>query len=265
MTKTSSIYSGFTTTLQLSIQPKPWFSQHRFARRWATVWARIAIAVGLVIGSVTPSSANWWSGRDEIVSGRATIIDGDTLEISGERIRLEGIDAPEIAQTCKNAIGRDWPCGKVSAERLRELTRGVDIRCRATGKDKYGRMLAYCYRGPIDLNAELVREGLAWAFVKYSNVFEDIEKDARAQLVGVWQGEAMAPWDYRSGSWRFAEQKAPNGCAIKGNISGRNRIYHMPWSPWYSKVRIDLDSGERWFCSEDEASAAGWRPVRAGS
>ena len=49
---------------------------------------------------------------------------------------------------------------------------------------------------------------------------------------------------------------------IKGNITDNGRIYHMPWSPWYGKVRIDPARGERWFCNENEAMAAGWRPVR---
>jgi hypothetical protein len=49
---------------------------------------------------------------------------------------------------------------------------------------------------------------------------------------------------------------------IKGNITNGGRIYHMPWSPWYEKVRIETTKGERWFCNENEAVAAGWRPVR---
>ena len=48
-------------------------------------------------------------------------------------------------------------------------------------------------------------------------------------------------------------------CAIKGNISSRGRIYHMPWDPWYDSVNMDVNKGKRWFCSEDEAIRAGWR------
>ena len=57
------------------------------------------------------------------------------------------------------------------------------------------------------------------------------------------------------------EQAAPNGCAIKGNVTAHGRIYHMPWSPWYEQVKIEARKGKRWFCSEAEALAAGWRPV----
>ena len=59
-----------------------------------------------------------------------------------------------------------------------------------------------------------------------------------------------------------APQSAPGGCAIKGNISGNGRIYHLPGSRSYEKTRIDTAKGERWFCSEGEARAAGWRAAR---
>jgi hypothetical protein len=90
-----------------------------------------------------------------------------------------------------------------------------------------------------------------------------VEADARTRKVGVWQGPAEAPWDFRHGEWKTAEVAAPKNCAIKGNISSHGHIYHMPWSPWYDRVRIDESRGERWFCSEAEAQAAGWRPARS--
>jgi hypothetical protein len=69
--------------------------------------------------------------------------------------------------------------------------------------------------------------------------------------------------EFRDKRWASAETAAPNGCAIKGNVTAHGHIYHMPWSPWYGKVRIDPTKGERWFCSESEAKAAGWRPAAA--
>jgi endonuclease YncB( thermonuclease family) len=54
----------------------------------------------------------------------------------------------------------------------------------------------------------------------------------------------------------------PGGCRIKGNISQNGRIYHVPGSPSYDQTKIDTSKGERWFCSEAEARAAGWRPPR---
>jgi hypothetical protein len=87
------------------------------------------------------------------------------------------------------------------------------------------------------------------------------EAEARALKVGIWQGEAEPAWVFRARRWAGAEEAAPKGCAIKGNVSANGRIYHLPWSPWYGKVRIDEKKGERWFCSESEAMAAGWRPA----
>ncbi len=57
----------------------------------------------------------------------------------------------------------------------------------------------------------------------------------------------------------MAAQRAPRRCPIKGNISSAGRIYHVPWSEWYERTRIDPARGERWFCSEDDAIRAGWR------
>ena len=61
--------------------------------------------------------------------------------------------------------------------------------------------------------------------------------------------------------WQVAEAAAPKGCAIKGNVSANGRIYHMPWDPWYEKVKMDERRGKRWFCSQEEAASAGWRPA----
>ena len=88
-----------------------------------------------------------------------------------------------------------------------------------------------------------------------------VEKQAKARKIGVWQGPAEAPWDFRHGEWRVAETAAPKNCSIKGNISSHGHIYHLPWSPWYDRVSIDEARGERWFCSEADALAAGWRPA----
>jgi hypothetical protein len=137
-----------------------------------------------------------------------------------------------------------------------------DVLCDQTGTDKYGRTLAMCFAAGININEAMVRAGFAWAFVKYSRVFETVEAEARAEKVGVWQGQAEPAWEYRHRNWQTAEQTAPKGCAIKGNISRGGHIYHMPWSPWYGNVTISESRGERWFCSEAEALAAGWRPAR---
>ena len=191
--------------------------------------------------------------------GLARVIDGDTLEIAGQRVRLEGIDAPESAQSCAKADGAAWPCGHVAASALHALVAGKTVVCDRTGRDKYGRTLGLCFAEGDDINGALVRAGYAWAFVKFSQAYVAVEAQARAAKAGVWQGAAQAPWDFRHNEWQTAEVAAPQGCAIKGNISNKGHIYHVPWSPWYERVTISQARGERWFCSEAEAMAAGWR------
>lgn len=195
------------------------------------------------------------------ISGRAEVVDGDTLDVGGRRVRLEGIDAPELGQSCPRDPSGSWSCGKTAREALRKLVSGRRVTCESKGKDGYGRDLAICFAGGEDVNAALVRQGLAWAFVKYSTTYVHEEGQARSNGAGVWQAQATPPWTYRAGKWQAAEIEAPEGCAIKGNISRNGRIYHVPWGTWYGRVRIDTDGGERWFCSEAEALAAGWRPV----
>ena len=195
------------------------------------------------------------------ISGTAVVVDGDTIDIDGQRIRLEGIDAPETKQTCVDRAGVNWPCGRAAARALQILLTGNDVSCDSTGNDKYGRFLGVCYVAGQDANAAMINAGLAWAFVKYSNRYVAQEAHARASRTGVWEGFAEAPWDYRHRSWQASETASPQGCAIKGNVSHSGQIYHMPWSPWYGTVTIDPSRGERWFCSETEAQAAGWRPA----
>lgn len=77
---------------------------------------------------------------------------------------------------------------------------------------------------------------------------------------GMWSGEFVAPWDWRQGARVEEPAVTPATCAIKGNINrGGERIYHVPGGEHYERTRIDTSKGERWFCSEDEAVAAGWR------
>lgn len=205
------------------------------------------------------------------VQGIARVVDGDTIEIAGARIRLEGIDAPEGDQQCARAAGGTWRCGQVATDELQRLVGRSAVRCDSRGTDKYGRMLAICFSGATDINAEMVRRGLAWAFVKYSTIYVAEETEARSRRAGVWQAPTMTAWDHRASRWAEASDggagKGATGgpagdCVIKGNITNNGRIYHMPWSPWYDKVRIEAGKGERWFCNENEALAAGWRPVR---
>lgn len=195
------------------------------------------------------------------LTGLAQAIDGDTLLVGGIRVRLEGIDAPEVEQTCTTARGTVWDCGAAAHKVLARLVASDLVSCEERGLDKYKRLLGVCHAGALEVNAELVRMGLAWAFVRYSQSYVALEATARTAKAGIWSGPAQPPWEYRSERWQTAEVGAPQGCPIKGNVTASGRIYHMPWSPWYDRVKMDGAKGKRWFCSEDEAAAAGWRPV----
>ncbi|MBK5947541.1 succinoglycan biosynthesis protein [Rhodobacter veldkampii DSM 11550] len=190
------------------------------------------------------------------VVGVARVIDGDTLEVAGERVRLFGIDAPEAGQACRDAAGRRWDCGAHATARLEALSGGA-VRCEGRERDRYGRLVARCAAGGQDLGAAMVAEGAAFAYARYSADYLPAEAAARAARRGVWAGAAERPEDRRR-----AAAPAPGGCVIKGNISDKGRLYHLPGSAAYDRTRIAPGKGERWFCTETEAQAAGWR--RAG-
>jgi endonuclease YncB( thermonuclease family) len=197
------------------------------------------------------------------ISGRAVAVDGDTLDLAGRRVRLEGIDAPEMGQTCSRRWVGTWDCGRAAQRELDDMVQGRRIECEHKGSDKYGRDLGICFVDGRDINAELVRRGMAWAFVRYSDSYVEAESEARKARAGIWQGNAEPPWTFRAQKWQTAEAQAPKGCAIKGNITKNGKIYHVPWGDWYGKVKVEADKGERWFCNEAEAVAAGWRPAVA--
>ncbi|MEP0940969.1 MAG: thermonuclease family protein [Rhizobiaceae bacterium] len=189
----------------------------------------------------------------------ATVVDGDTIRLDNSTYRLEGIDAPEYGQKCKTKNGGSWKCGKIATEALVALIEGRFVRCEGNVADDFGRLIAICYADGVDLNQQMIKSGMAWAFRKFSQTYVAEEADARAAGRGIWQADSQTPWDYRAKRWEVAAQKAPDGCPIKGNISRNGRIYHAPWSPWYSRTKISVNKGERWFCDEAEALEAGWR------
>lgn len=186
------------------------------------------------------------------------IVDGDTIDLDGTRYRLNGIDAPEYGQKCNKPSGT-WPCGKKAVEVIAALTEGQAVKCEPIIEDGFGRTVATCYVNGADIGAQLVEMGLAWAFVKFSKVYVEQESKAKKAGIGIWQAHTKTAWDYRAEKWVVAKQIAPDGCPIKGNVSRNGRIYHAPWSPWYNRTKVSLAKGERWFCNEAEAVAAGWR------
>lgn len=237
--------------------------------RRATLRVAYALACALITCltlQVLPTKLKARASGTEAISGAARIIDGDTIEIKGERIRLNGIDAPETSQSCPSRWLGTWRCGDAAGRQLRKIIQMRTVTCEGHERDSYGRLIGTCFVEGLDINAEMVRAGYAWAFTKYSDVYVGEQREAEAAKVGIWVADkpVKPAWDYRNQRWQSAQQTAPAGCAIKGNISHAGRIYHLPWSPWYDRVSINTARGERWFCDEAEAVAAGWRAARSG-
>ena len=146
--------------------------------------------------------------------------------------------------------------------RLAELVEAKQVTCTGQVYDAFDRLIAVCRVNSVSVNEALVSEGLAWAFVQYSDAYVSLENEAKATRTGIWQASTIPAWVYRAERWKVEKQKSPDGCPIKGNISSNGKIYHTPWSPWYSRTRVSVEKGERWFCSEREALDAGWRAPR---
>lgn len=130
--------------------------------------------------------------RDERLAGDAYAIDGDTLAMDGRRIRLLGIDAPELGQIChRDAVA--FRCGEEARRALRALIAGQKVSCLARGRDRYDRSLAACTVRGEDIGASLVRRGLAVAYGSY----EAEEREARAARLGIWAGPFETPQAWR--------------------------------------------------------------------
>ena len=102
------------------------------------------------------------------ITGKPRVVDGDTVWIDDTKIRLHGIDAPETKQECYRVDGSPYRCGEAATDALRVLIGADPVRCEGDTLDRYKRLIAICYSGTADLNAEMVRQGWALAYRKYS-------------------------------------------------------------------------------------------------
>jgi endonuclease YncB( thermonuclease family) len=201
------------------------------------------------------------SAQGQTLSGVIRVVDADTFWVDDAKVRLHGIDAPEGKQTCTLKDGSPWACGRWATEQARGLYQGKTAVCAQTDTDRYGRMVVRCKVEGRDVGADLVYAGIARAFQKYSREYVDLEKKAMFSGRGTWRASMQSPADFRAES-RLALPAPDASCAIKGNISGGGKIYHMPGQADYSVTKINNSKGERWFCSEAEAMNAGWRRAK---
>lgn len=157
----------------------------------AGLWTQLQ---SLVIAMVMAAAA--WFGLEpnaRVAKGTVTITDGDTVKMNGVPIRLKGMDAPEMRQTCRDGDGVPYQCGEVARSALVEHVAGRPLTCRITGRDRYQRALGACSVDGDDIGAWLVERGLAVGYGGY----EREEARARARGAGLWAGEFQRPADWR--------------------------------------------------------------------
>lgn len=226
------------------------------------------------------------SAAAQQITGPATAIDGDSLDMTGTRIRLFGIDAPEGKQSCERE-GTNWECGKQAADALRTAIASRSLSCLVRDQDVYGRMVSTCTVQRADIAYEMLESGLAVALPNADPAYHDAEARARSRRAGIWAGSFQTPAEWRAanpregrmtpagrndrpqpGASRGLASKSPartyqsNGiCLIKGNLSRRmgEAIYYLPGMKYYAETRAEAR-----FCTEAAALAAGFRRSRGG-
>jgi endonuclease YncB( thermonuclease family) len=159
-------------------------------RRAVVQWAAIAVLLLMVV------AVNYVFPESEDV-GRYHAIDGDSFELGGKEIRLHGIDAPELRQTCRMS-GVDVTCGRMARDALSQLVRRRNIICKPVEKDRYGRQVSVCGDGDLNINREIVRLGWAIAYRKHARDYVSAENEARQAKRGIWAMQFENPQDYRS-------------------------------------------------------------------
>ena len=146
----------------------------------------------MVILSLVAIVAAWLEPTPPPLAGWGRASDGDSFRLGDERIRLLGLDAPALDQTCIRA-GADWPCGRAARDRMAELLGAGNLDCQPEDRDQYGRLLARCTVGEDDLGAMLVTEG--WALS--SGDYDGEQNRARSAGRGIWSGSFVPPRQWR--------------------------------------------------------------------
>lgn len=198
---------------------------------------RLAIFIIAVFAPLQHASAQF--------SGPAVAIDGDTLEMTGERVRLSGIDAPEAAQTCERT-GEAWACGKDATAFLARLVAGRTVECEQRDRDAYGRSVSICRVGDRDLGSSLLLAGLAVAASNAGDDYAEVEGRARTYRQGIWASVFQRPEEFRAANPRLF---APPPVVRVARAASRP---------------ASQPSGQVWFRNCAAARAAGAAPLYRG-
>jgi len=237
---------------------------------------KIPLAIALLLLPATAQAAE--------ISGIPRIHEGNQVQIGNSRIRLQGIDAPSVDQLCLNTKGERWTCGVAARDELMRHVANKSWTCHVDRVDRRGRSVAKCEVDGEDIQKWMVKSGWALSYVRFSHDYDADEKAAREAKAGMWQGAFIAPWDWRvrnkktvilgaakppdnAGATLLASASGPVApspdCVIKGNVNRSGEcIYHKPSSRWYAQIKMQISKGTRWFCSVDEAEAAGCRETK---
>jgi endonuclease YncB( thermonuclease family) len=218
------------------------------------------------------------------ITGVPKIREGDQIVIGSSRIRLGAIDAPSVDQLCLNTKGERWTCGVAARDELIKHVENKPWTCHIDRVDRRGRSVARCEVDGEDIQKWMVKSGWALAYVRFSHDYDADETAARDAKAGMWQGAFIAPWDWRVRNKKtviLGAAKPPDNantillasasgsvapspdCVIKGNVNHAGEcIFHQPSSRWYARIEMKISKGTRWFCSVDEAEAAGCRETK---
>lgn len=176
------------------------FRARRLSRLEIGLIAVAVIGVAVIIsplsmqgpGSASAAISEVRTSTTAALTGPAIVSDGDGLRLNGQRIRLQGIDAFELHQTCETG-----PCGRAAKDELERLIAGHAVSCEPVDTDRYGRTIAYCRAAGLDLGEQMVLQGHALAFRRYSTEYVDEENEARSRRAGAWAGSFDNPADWR--------------------------------------------------------------------
>ncbi|MBZ6076458.1 thermonuclease family protein [Microvirga puerhi] len=165
------------------------FRQGRLAPKPSWLGSLASLCLAFLLAGI----AHLFLERSErVISGHAFAIDGDTIRIGNSKIRLKGIDAPELTQSCIRE-GRPVLCGEKARDTLLSMILNQNVECRVSGRDRYQRALARCYVNGEDIGARMVEKGCAVAYGDYRL----LEAKARLQSLGLWGTEFQRPQQWR--------------------------------------------------------------------
>jgi endonuclease YncB( thermonuclease family) len=137
------------------------------------------------------------TAQAEDFSGVARAVDGDSLTVAGRRVRLFGIDAPEYRQTCR--VGwSNWTCGSDAAAAMRAMVDGRNLTCAAVDRDVYGRTVANCRLGGVDLAAAMIDKGFAIALDNAPAAYVARQAVSKSGKAGIWASQFDLPATFRA-------------------------------------------------------------------